>query len=47
MMSDSLVELGTVCFSNIGPLASKKLHFVCAKVKDLPLDMFTVVNAVV
>lgn len=34
-------------FSNIGPLAFKKLQFISAKVKDLHLDTFTVVNAVV
>jgi len=46
MMSDSLVEVGTVCFSNIGPSAFKKLLCVCEKVKGLHLENFTVVNTV-
>lgn len=47
MMSDSLVEVVIVCFSNIGPSAFKKLLCVCAKAKDLRLENFTDVNAIV
>lgn len=46
-MSDSLVEVGTACFSNLGPSAFKKLLCVCTKAKDLHLETFTVVNTIV
>lgn len=46
-MSGFLPKVGTVCFSNTGPSAFRKLLFACEKAKDLHLETFTVVNSIV
>lgn len=45
-MSDPLIEVGTVCFSNIDPSAFKNC-FVYGKAKYLHLEIFIAVNAFV
>lgn len=40
-MSGFLPKVGTVCFSNTGPSAFRKLLFACEKAKDLHLETFT------